>query len=87
MWMQSAVQLIPQNGIIQAVQNALSQAGNSDSATPAATPTPTPTPKPAKKPKKDTSVSYKDGVYEGQAEGFDGIVTVKVTIKNGKIKK
>ena len=75
------------NGIIQAVQNALSQAGNSDSATPAATLTPTPTPKPAKKPKKDTSVSYKDGVYEGQAEGFDGIVTVKVTIKNGKIKK
>ena len=72
-------------GIIQAVQNAISQAGNSDSATPAATPTPTP--KPAKKPKKDTSVSYKDGVYEGQAEGFDGIVTVKVTIKNGKIKK
>ena len=75
------------NGIIQAVQNALSQAGNSDSATPAATPTPTATPKPAKKPKKDTSVSYKDGVYEGQAEGFDGTVTVKVTIKNGKIKK
>ena len=75
------------NGIIQAVQNALSQAGNSNSATPAATPTPTPTPKPAKKPKKDTSVSYKDGVYEGQAEGFDGTVTVKVTIKNGKIKK
>ena len=73
------------NGIIQAVQNALSQAGNSDSATPGATPTPTP--KPAKKPKKDTSVSYKDGVYEGQAESFDGIVTVKVTIKNGKIKK
>ena len=73
------------NGIIQAVQNALSQAGNSDSATPGATPTPTP--KPAKKPKKDTSVSYKDGVYEGQAEGFDGTVTVKVTIKNGKIKK
>ena len=73
------------NGIIQAVQNALSHAGNSDSATPAATPTPTP--KPAKKPKKDTSVSYKDGVYEGQAEGFDGTVTVKVTIKNGKIKK
>ena len=71
------------NGIIQAVQNALSQAGNSDSATP----TPKPTPKPAKKPKKDNSVSYKDGVYEGQAEGFDGIVTVKVTIKNGKIKK
>ena len=75
------------NGIIQAVQNALSQAGNSDSATSTATPTPTPTPKPAKKPKKDTSVSYKDGVYEGQAEGFDGTVTVKVTIKNGKIKK
>ena len=74
------------NGIIQAVQNALSQAGNSDAAT-TITPTPTPTPKPTKKPKKDTSVNYKDGVYEGQAEGFDGPVTVKVTIKKGKIKK
>lgn len=72
------------NGIIQAVQNALSQAGNSDSAI---TKLQRQRQKPAKKPKKDTSVSYKDGVYEGQAESFDGIVTVKVTIKNGKIKK
>lgn len=82
MWMRQRCNLLLKRNY-QAVQNALSQAGNSDSATP----TPTPTPKPAKKPKKDTSVSYKDGVYEGQAEGFDGTVTVKVTIKNGKIKK
>lgn len=73
------------NGIIQAVQNALSQAANDGSkVTPTPTPKPTKTPKPVKP---DTSVSYKDGVYEGQAEGYDGIVTVKVTIKKGKIKK
>ncbi len=73
------------NGIIQAVQNALSQAANDGSkVTPTPTPKPTKTPKPVKP---DTRVSYKDGVYEGQAEGYDGIVTVKVTIKKGKIKK
>lgn len=73
------------NGIIQAVQNALSGAANTTK-----NPTPTPTPKPSKKPSKtngSTKVSYKDGIYEGQAEGFDGPVTVKITIKNGKIKK
>lgn len=71
------------NGIIQAVQNALSGAANT-------TKNPTPTPKPSKKPSKtngSTKVSYKDGIYEGQAEGFDGPVNVKITIKNGKIKK
>lgn len=68
------------NGIIQAVQNALGKAANSKKKV-------TPTPKPTKKPQQDTSVNYKDGVYEGQAEGFDGLVTVKVTIKKGKIKK
>ena len=68
------------NGIIQAVQNALGKAANSKKKV-------TPTPKPTKKPQQDTSVHYKDGVYEGQAEGFDGPVTVKVTIKKGKIKK
>lgn len=73
------------NGIIQAVQNALSGAANTAKKT-----TPTPTPKPSKKPSKtneSTKTSYQDGVYEGQAEGFDGPVTVKITIKNGKIKK
>ena len=68
------------NGIIQAVQNALGKAANSKKKV-------TPTPKPTKKPQQDSSVHYKDGVYEGQAEGFDGPVTVKVTIKKGKIKK
>ena len=29
--------------------------------------------------------NYKDGVYTGSARGFGGIITVKVTIKNGKI--
>ena len=73
------------NGIIQAVQNALSGAANTTK-----NPTPTPTPKPSKKPSKTNGsmkVSYKDGIYEGQAEGFDGLVNVKITIKNGKIKK
>ena len=73
------------NGIIQAVQNALSGAANTTK-----NPTPTPTQKPSKKPSKtngSTKVSYKDGIYEGQAEGFDGLVNVKITIKNGKIKK
>lgn len=69
------------NGIIQAVQNALGKAAGGKKTTP------TPTPKPSKKPKQDTTVNYKDGVFEGQAEGFDGIVTVQVTIKKGKIKK
>lgn len=76
------------NGIIQAVQNALSQAGSAGSTE--VTPTPTPSPKPTKTPKPgktDKNVTYKDGVYEGAAEGFDGTVTVKVTIKKGKIKK
>ena len=73
------------NGIIQAVQNALSQAVNDGSkVTPTPTPKPTKTPKPVKP---DSGASYKDGVYEGQAEGYDGTVTVKVTIKKGKIKK
>lgn len=76
------------NGIIQAVQNALSQAGSTGSTE--ITPTPTPSPKPTKTPKPgktDNNITYKDGVYEGAAEGFDGTVTVKVTIKKGKIKK
>lgn len=68
------------NGIIGAVQNALSKAANNTSTTP----TPTATPK-----KTSTSTSknvkYKDGTYKGEAEGFDGQVKVTVTVKNGKI--
>ena len=80
------------NGIIQAVQDALSKAANTDAKT---TPTPTvkpvvtakPTPKPASIPKPAENVTYKDGTYSAEAEGFDGPVKVTITIKNGKITK
>ena len=79
------------NGIIQAVQNALSKAGAAEVST-------VETDKNTKKKKTNTSttkpvviskptgdVAYKDGTYTAQAEGFDGPVKVTVTIKNGKI--
>ena len=79
------------NGIIQAVQNALSKAGAAEVST-------VETDKNTKKKKTNTSttkpvviskptgnVTYKDGTYTAQAEGFDGSVKVAVTIKNGKI--
>lgn len=91
MWMQSAVQRNSSNGIIQAVQNALSKAGAAEVST-------VETDKNTKKKKTNTSttkpvviskptgdVAYKDGTYTAQAEGFDGPVKVTVTIKNGKI--
>ncbi len=82
------------NGIIQAVQNALSQAaadGSSQQVTPApaeATATPTPAsstkkPKPTVDP--DSPKKYLDGQYEGSAKGYSGNVKVKVIIKNGVI--
>ena len=76
------------NGIIQAVQNALSKAGN-DSAAVSTTPTPTarPTVKPTTIPKPAANTTYKDGTYTAEAEGFDGPVKVTITIKNGKITK
>ena len=76
------------NGIIQAVQNALSKAGN-DSAAASTTPTPTarPTVKPTAIPKPAANTTYKDGTYTAEAEGFDGPVKVTITIKNGKITK
>ena len=76
------------NGIIQAVQNALSKAGN-DSAAVSTTPTPTarPTMKPTAIPKPAANTTYKDGTYTAEAEGFDGPVKVTITIKNGKITK
>lgn len=74
------------NGIIQAVQNALSKAANTSvSVTP--TPTAKPTPKPTSIPKPSGNVTYKDGTYSAEAEGFDGSVKVTITIKNGKITK
>ena len=76
------------NGIIQAVQNALSKAAN-DSAAVSTTPTPTAkaTPKPTAIPKPSGNVTYKDGTYSAEAEGFNGPVKVTITIKNGKITK
>lgn len=74
------------NGIIRAVQNALSKAANTSvSVTP--TPTAKPTPKPTSIPKPSGNVTYKDGTYSAEAEGFDGPVKVTITIKNGKITK
>lgn len=74
------------NGIIQAVQNALSKAAHTSvSVTP--TPTAKPTPKPTSIPKPSGNVTYKDGTYSAEAEGFDGPVKVTITIKNGKITK
>lgn len=79
------------NGIITAVQNALSQAipsGTQTVATP--TPTPTPSPKPTKKPvptpDPDKESPYKDGTYTGTAKGYSGTVTLTAKIKKGIIK-
>jgi uncharacterized protein with FMN-binding domain len=33
------------------------------------------------------SYKYKDGVYNGEAEGFGGLIKVEVTINSGKIEK
>lgn len=78
------------NGIIQAVQNALSQAipsGNQASVTP--TPTSTPTPKPTKKPvltpKPGEEQIYKDGTYTGTGKGYSGTITLTAKIKKGVI--
>lgn len=87
------------NGIIQAVQNALSQAaadGSSQQVTPApvvtAVPTMTPSPSPTKKPSSakepedpDSPKKYLDGKYTASAKGFNGDVKVIVTIKDGVI--
>ena len=74
------------NGIIQAVQNALSKAANTSvSVTP--TPTAKPTPKPCSIPKPTGNVTNKVGTSSAEAEGFAGPDKVTITIKNGKITK
>ena len=83
------------NGIIQAVQNALSQAaadGNSQQVTPTPAATALPTPSPTKKPSPtkepedpDSPQKYLDGKYTASAKGFNGDVKVIVTIKDGVI--
>lgn len=76
------------NGIITAVQNALSQAIPSENQA-TATPTPTPSPKPTKKPvptpDPDKELPYKDGTYTGTAKGYSGTVTLTAKIKKGII--
>ena len=77
------------NGIISAVQNALSQAipsGNQTTATPTPTPSPKPTRKPVPTPKPGEEQKYKDGTYTGTGKGYSGTVTLTATIKKGVIK-
>ena len=77
------------NGIITAVQNALSQAipsGNQTTATPTPTPSPKPTKKPVPTPNPDKESPYKDGSYTGTAQGYSGTVTLTAKIKKGIIK-
>ena len=82
------------NGIIQAVQNALSQAaadGSTSQPTPSPTPTSTPTPTPTKKPKPtqkpdpNSPSQYLNGTYKASAKGYSGDVKVTITIKNDVI--
>ena len=79
------------NGIIQAVQNALSKAGKGKAAkttkktTKKNTNTSNKTTTPVEITKPSGEVTYKDGMYTAEAEGFDGPIKVTVTIKDGKI--
>ena len=79
------------NGIIQAVQNALSKAGKGKATKTAKkttkknTNTSQKTTTPVEITKPSGEVTYKDGTYTAEAEGFDGPVKVTVTIKDGKI--
>ena len=51
--------------------------------TPSATPEPTPTPTP--EPTAAPASKYKDGAYSGSAKGYEGTITVSVTISGDKI--
>lgn len=72
------------NGIIGAVKNALYGTKSTTKQAPAPS-------KGKGKAKKVAKVkengNWKDGTYTGSAQGFGGPVKVKVTVKNGKIKK
>ena len=84
-------------GIINAVNDAVSKAGGE---TIPPIPDKKPEEKPNKKPDKekdkkpeenplkpDPSKTYKDGIYEGTSEGFNGPIKVRVTISKGSITK
>lgn len=81
------------NGIISAIQNALSQAAadiGEQIVRPTPTPQPAKKPKPAKKPSSSEPEGidgYKDGTYQGTGTGFNGEVVLTVKIQNGVIKK
>ncbi|MFV0528212.1 MAG: FMN-binding protein [Lachnospiraceae bacterium] len=74
------------NGIIQAVRNALAQAGATQTE-PVAELTPAPTKEPAKTPSNSVSedATFKDGTYTGSGEGFAGNISIKLVIKKGLI--
>ena len=81
-------------GILDAVRNALSKAGGSKNVDnknkkPSNTNQAKKPNKKPEKPSKDNKIykQYKDGVYEGVAEGFNGTIKVKVTIAKGSITK
>ena len=81
-------------GILDAVRNALSKAGGSKNVDnknkkPSNTGQAKKPNKKPEKPSKDNKIykQYKDGVYEGVAEGFNGPIKVKVTIAKGSITK
>ena len=83
------------NGIINAVINALKQAGATGlankSTTKASKPTVTRKPGPTKKPSNKKTVpkdaTYADGTFYGSGEGYGGSIKVKVVIKKEKIKE
>ena len=75
-------------GIINAVKNALQMDDGEEEEGAAPARTPASKKKSAPKVKKAAeSGKYKDGTYTGSASGYGGKIKVKVTIKNGKIKK
>lgn len=86
------------NGILNSVKDALKKAvvdgGKTENTTPTviptpkptSTPRPTPTPRPTSAPGEEPQESpYKDGIYEASAVGYNGNMTIAVTVSNGMI--
>lgn len=73
-------------GLINAVRDALSQAGGTEEKIETKTPKKSsPVSEAVNLSSIDEPSSYKDGVYTGSAQGYGGITTVEVTISNGQI--
>lgn len=73
-------------GLINAVRDALSQAGGTEEKIETKTPKKSnPSSGAVNLSSIDEPSSYKDGVYTGSAQGYGGITTVEVTISNGQI--